>query len=129
MLGYRNTSFNKRVWRKFYKKNRIVKVLQYTAKFDSTDDLPWLKEDMIPVLDRVFPGSKFVYLMRDEDSWLTSLKNWNEKVRGGKLDMDGALEKFRAHREFVMNTSWISRIKSFICRSKTLKDLKSWQNS
>lgn len=60
MLGYRNTSFNQKVWRKYYKNNQIDKVLKYTAKFDSADDLPWLKEDMIPVLDRVFPNSQFI---------------------------------------------------------------------
>ncbi len=67
MLGYRNSSFNKKVWRKYYRNNEIVKILKYTAKFDSADDLPWLKEDMIPILDRVFPNSKFIYLTRDEE--------------------------------------------------------------
>src|SRR5699024_4627029 len=61
-LGFRHSSFSQIVWRKYYQRGKIDKVLKYTAKFESFDDLPWLKEDMIPVLDKHFPGSKFIYL-------------------------------------------------------------------
>lgn len=103
MLGYRNSSFNKTVWRKYYKHNQIVKILKYTAKFDSVDDLPWLKEDMIPILDRVFPNSKFIYLTRDEESWKISLKNWTFKQTGSYPNLEERLEDFRKHRDFVIN--------------------------
>jgi len=102
MLGYRNSSFNKKVWRKYYKKNKIDKVLNYTARFDSFDDLPWLKEDMIPILDREFPNSKFIYLTRDEKSWKQSLHNWTVKISGERPDLEEELEAFREHRAFVL---------------------------
>ena len=103
MLGYRHSTFNQKVWRKHYKNNEIVKILQYAAKFDSLDDLPWLKEDMIPILDRVFPDSKFVYLTRDENLWKKSMYNWTYKMTGEYPDLDEKLEEFRNHREFVLD--------------------------
>lgn len=103
MLGYRNTSFNERVFRKYYKNNDLVKVLQYTARFDSTDDLPWLRVDMIPILDRVFPNSKFIYLTRDEESWKKSLNNWGFNLSGEYPDIERELKNFRNHKAFVFD--------------------------
>lgn len=103
MLGYRNTSFNKKVFREYYKNNRIDKVLDYMARFDSADDLPWLKTDMIPVLDRTFPNSKFIYLIRDEESWKKSLRNWSFNRTGQYPDIDKQLESFRRHKDFVLD--------------------------
>jgi len=103
MLGYRNTSFNKRVFRKYYKNNRIDKVLDYTARFDSADDLPWLKIDMIPILDRTFPNSKFIYLIRDEASWKKSLMDWSYNLKGKYPDIEKELRAFRKHKDFVLN--------------------------
>ena len=102
-LGFFHSSFNRKVWRKYYHNNQMVKLLKYTAKFESFDDLPWLKEDMIPVLDKVFPGSKFIYLTRDEASWKQSMKNWTYKMTGEYPDMEEKLRQFRAHKEFVLN--------------------------
>ncbi len=101
MLGYRHTTFNRRVWREYYKNNEIEKILAYTAKFDSTDDLPWLKEDMIPILDTTFPGSKFIYLERDETSWQRSLYHWTYKKTGVYPELKLKLAEFRRHRRFV----------------------------
>lgn len=101
MLWYRHTSLNKKVWRKYYKNNKIVKVLRYTAKFDSADDLPWLKEDMIPILDKVFPNSKFIYLTRNEESWEKSLYTWTYKVKGQYPDVEKAFKAYKEHEKFV----------------------------
>lgn len=103
LLGYRNSSFNKKVWREYYKKGKIDKVLQYTAKFESFDDLPWLKEDLIPVLDRTFPESKFIYLERDELSWKNSLQKWSFKMTGKQVDVDEAYSNYMHHRNFVLD--------------------------
>lgn len=103
ILGYRNTSFNKKIFRKYYKSNQIDKVLDYMARFDSADDLPWLKEDMIPILDRSFPKSKFIYLIRDEESWKKSLRNWSFNRTGKYPDLEMRLKSFRKHKEFVLN--------------------------
>jgi len=101
LLGYRHSSYNKRLYRQCYKNNKIVKVLQYAAKFDSVDDLPWSKEDMIPILDKVFPDSKFVYLVRDEESWKNSFRRSNI-IKGRYPDVEKRLREYRKHREFVM---------------------------
>ena len=103
MLGYRHSTFDQKVWRKYYKNNEIVKILNYTAKFESLDDLPWLKEDMIPILDRVFPDSKFIYLTRDEESWKKSLYNWTYQLTGKYPNIEERLNDYRKHKEFVLN--------------------------
>jgi hypothetical protein len=100
MLGYNNSSFNKNIFED-YKNGKILNVLKYTAKFDSCDDLPWLKEDMIPILDQVFPGSKFIYLKRNEESWLKSYQNWRLQSFNEHIDPERALEDFRKHKDFV----------------------------
>lgn len=100
-LGFRHSSFNKKVWRNYYANNNIDKILNYTAKFDSFDDLPWLKEDMIPILDDAFPNSKFIYLHREEEDWKQSYQNWRFKLFGETPDMEVALAEFRQHKQFV----------------------------
>jgi hypothetical protein len=103
LLGYRNSSFNKRVWRVYYKQKQIDKIIAYTAKFDSFDDLPWLKEDMIPIMDEKFPNSKFIYLERDEASWKKSYNDWTYNMSGKKPDVDKGWENYLNHRSFVLN--------------------------
>jgi len=101
MLGYRNSSFNKKVWRKYYANKETNKILEYTAKFDSFDDLPWLKEDMIPILDKTFPNSKFIYLTREEEAWKRSYYNWSFKITGKYPDVDQGWMKYKKHEKFV----------------------------
>lgn len=102
MLGYRNSSFNRKVWFQYYANKEINKILKYTSKFESFDDLPWLKEDMIPILDKTFPNSKFVYLTRDERSWKVSYFNWQYKGFGKYPDINKAWDEYKAHQEFVL---------------------------
>lgn len=102
ILGYNNSSFNRRVWRKYYKNKDYNKILNFTAKFDSVDDLPWLKEDMIPVLDKSFPKSKFIYLIRDEESWKKSIYNWTHQETGKYPDIEEKFEEYKSHKEFVL---------------------------
>ncbi len=103
MLGFRNSSFDRNVWRKLYLKGKIDAVLRYTAKFDSCDDLPWLKEDMIPILDSTFPNSKFIYLQRNEESWKKSYYKWRYKKFGEYPDVDEAFKEYKDHEKFVMD--------------------------
>jgi len=102
MLGYRNSSFNKKVWRDYYANHDLISILKYTAKFQSFDDLPWLKEDMIPIMDFAFPNSKFIYLVRDELSWKRSLYNWTFKTIGKYPDVEEAWAAFKRHERFVL---------------------------
>lgn len=101
ILGYKHSSYSDKVWLKYYGNNKIVEILKYTAKFESLDDLPWLKEDMIPILDKVFPNSQFIYLTRDEESWKKSIYHWTYKMTGEYPDVDKCLEEYRVHRNFV----------------------------
>jgi hypothetical protein len=103
MLGYRNTSFNQKIWRKHYNKSsNYYKILRYATKFDSFDDLPWLKEDMITILDGVFPNSKFIYLERDDDKWQESYKRFVFKNSGVYPDLEKGLDSYRKHRKFIL---------------------------
>ncbi|MCH2214250.1 MAG: hypothetical protein MK086_03670 [Flavobacteriales bacterium] len=102
LLGYRNSSFNKKVWRVYYAQKEYSKMIKYASKFESFDDLPWLKEDMIPRLDAAFPNSKFVYLKREEEAWKKSLKNWRMKVFKDLPDVDAAWEDYKTHENFVL---------------------------
>lgn len=103
ILGYKNSSFNKKVWREYYQKNQIDKILNYASKFDSLDDLPWLKEDMIPILDKAFPGSKFIYTYRDETSWKKSIHDWTLKVTQKSIDADAEWLRYQAHEKFIFD--------------------------
>lgn len=106
MLGYRNCSFNEQVYH-FYEAGEIDKVLEYAALYDSFDDRPWFLEDMIPILDKTFPNSKFVYLKREEEAWKKSLNAWMIKVFGEYPsqypNLEEALELYRNHEKFVLN--------------------------
>ena len=103
LLGYNNLSYNEQLFREEYKQEHFLKLLNYASKFDSFDDLPWLREDMIPLLDKVFPNSKFVYLEREEESWKKSYYNWVFKQTGQYPDLEVGLAAYRAHRAFVMD--------------------------
>ena len=103
MLGYDHSTFNRKVWIDYYLKGHLDKVIEYTAKYDSFDDLPWLKEDMIPILDRSFPGSKYIYLERDEISWKKSLARWSKLTFGTSYDVNVKWNEYLLHREFVLN--------------------------
>ena len=100
MLGYDHSSFNHFVWRKLYKKGDIPSVIAYTSKFESFDDLPWLKEDMIPILDESFPNSKWIYLTREEKAWKKSFKRWNSKM-GRNVDENEGWNGYLQHSNFV----------------------------
>ena len=104
ILGYRHSSFDRIVYFEYYKKNlNIEKIIDYTTKFDSFDDMPWSKEDVIPILDQTFPNSKFIYLCRDEESWKTSFYNWEYKKFGRPPDVDKAWSGYQKHQDFVMD--------------------------
>lgn len=100
MLGYDHSSFNHFVWRKLYKNGDIPSVIQYTSKFESFDDLPWLKEDMIPILDESFPNSKWIYLTREKEAWKKSFKRWSSKM-GRNVDESEGWKGYLKHSNFV----------------------------
>lgn len=100
-LGYRHSSFNRRVYRQMYQQGKVRAVLNYTARFESFDDLPWLLEDMIPRLDETFPGSRYIHLLRDEESWKGSMNRWYHKKMGEYPNLEEKVRAYRAHSQFV----------------------------
>lgn len=102
-LGFDHTTFNVSLYRNHYEAGQMDKVLDYVRKFDSFDDLPWYKEDMIPILDKTFPESKFVYLTRTDADWKSSFSRWSEKISGAPVDVEKWFADFIQHRAFVMS--------------------------
>lgn len=103
ILGFNHSSFDRTLFEEYYLKNRnIDKIIYYTSKFESFDDMPWSKIDMIPILDKTFRGSKYVYLKRDENSWKSSMYNWYYKKFGIYPDVESRLREYKEHQEFVM---------------------------
>lgn len=101
MLGYRNLSFNSKIYSHF-KKGEFDTIFDYASKYDSFDDLPWLDQTFIPIIDKKFPNSKFIYLNRDENSWRKSVTEWTE-LRTGVSSGDNVYLSFKAHQKFVLN--------------------------
>lgn len=116
LLGYKHTSFNIYVWRKLYLQGRIDDVIDYVSRFDSADDLPWLKEDMIPKLNERFPNSHWIYLTRDETAWKKSFRDWSLYHHSREVDAEKGWETYLKHERFVKdffkskisNKNWIS---------------------
>ena len=99
-LGFNHTSFNREVL-EAYQAGERVKVLSYMDGFESADDAPWNKIDIIPLLDHAFPNSRFVYLERDEEAWKQSVINWASKMTGREPNIEQYLKDYLAHKEFV----------------------------
>jgi hypothetical protein len=102
LLGYNNSTFNLDIWKK-YKEGDIDHILKYTSKFDSFNDLPWNKEELIPILDKTFPSSKFIYSERNEESWKRSFDEWNA-LRSNRYsnNSEEAFERYLSHKKFVI---------------------------
>lgn len=102
-MGYNHASYDDALYRKFYLKKDTQKLIEYARFYDSFDDKPWIHEDMIPILDREFPASKFIYSARKEESWLESFNRWMFQKTGSYPDLIESLTAFQSHRTFVQN--------------------------
>lgn len=102
ILGFKHSSFVTNTW-EAYRNGNMEEVFKFTALFESFDDLPWLLIDVIPQIDQKFPGSKFIYLEREEEDWMRSFESWSNKMGRDPGDMQVRLNAFRQHREFVMD--------------------------
>ncbi len=74
-LGYTVAGYNE--FRKFAGRDSVTydELLDHainvmTHEFDSCQDTPW--SIMYKDLDRAFPGSKFIHVIRDSDAWINS---------------------------------------------------------
>ena len=101
-LGFRHASWDPEVWR-WYNDGELERVLEYARGFDSFDDLPWNKVELLASLDEAFPNSKFVLLDRDPAAWYRSSSEHNRR-RGQKVQRrGGAMRWFRRRSRRIRN--------------------------
>lgn len=101
-LGFSHLSFNRKYWRKYYAKKQYNKLLKIAAHFDSFNDLPWLKEDVFPLMDKTFPNSKFIFIEREEEPWKKSIYHWTFKTFGYYPNVEEKVIEYKRHRNFVL---------------------------
>ena len=53
---------------------RVDDCLEFAARFDSFDDRPWSDPRLVAAFADRFPGSRYVLLERDVDSWIGSYR-------------------------------------------------------
>jgi len=89
-------------------------IRKYVSRFDALEDTPWymIYED----LDRLFPGSKFILTLRDEESWYKSVCSHIRDLRSAhhewiygkgkglpKDDKANALKIYNTHNNNVLD--------------------------
>jgi uncharacterized protein YdaL len=74
IVGLRHKSWDPKLLEDFYE-GRLADIFDTINKFDSFDDLPWSHPYLFPILAKKYKGSKFILTIRDQDSWITSVKN------------------------------------------------------
>jgi hypothetical protein len=90
--------------------NDSTPAIAEAAKYDAFQDLPWAF--LYQELDRAFPGSKFILLIRDENSWLQSMlshfghtetlmRRWAYGKPSPFENEEAYLERFRRHYQEV----------------------------
>ena len=78
-LGFRHFRWDPDVWN-WYRSGRTDKVLRLARHWESFDDLPWNKIGFLETLDRESPGSRYVLLEREPESWLKSMSRFAERM-------------------------------------------------
>ena len=72
-LGYNHCSWHPEAHRMFKLNDDFQVLVPYIDKYDSFDDGPWHDCDF-ENLDLYYPGSKFIILERDNESWIRSME-------------------------------------------------------
>ena len=81
ILGFRHKGVSKIITKKFYKSepydyNILFEVID---RYGAFQDSPWHNCDY-KILDKRYPGSKFILLERDDESWIRSLEYWSSPI-------------------------------------------------
>ncbi len=64
----------------FYYERKFDALIEYCKKYEAFQDLPFSAPGTYKVLDKAFPGSKFVLTVRDSsEQWYSSLLRFNSK--------------------------------------------------
>ena len=108
ILGYKHCTWDPIVW-DWYKRGKIQTILRHVKYFDSFDDLPWSVFDLMQIIDKTFPDSKFVLMERDPDDWIISFEKF--KIRMGNSNFTEEYKKLRIEKFIERN----NRIKTYFC--------------
>lgn len=101
-LGFKHQSFDVDIWRKWYGKGDIHKIINHAKYFDSFDDLPWNKTEILERFDSEFPNSKFILLERDSEQWFNSLIRWRKtKGKDTALDKDSEIKYYEERNQYI----------------------------
>lgn len=72
ILGFRNKGYTPDIHREVVQEGRLERALRVIEQFDAFHDGPWHNMDP-QILDRRFPGSRFVILERNDEDWYESM--------------------------------------------------------
>jgi hypothetical protein len=111
ILGYRVKDTTPRALIPILRGN-YRKILRILRNYDAMEDTPWFY--IYRELDQMFPGSRFILTIRDEESWYTSVSRHIGDLRAAhhewiygegkglpKDDKDHAIKVYRRHNEEV----------------------------
>jgi hypothetical protein len=74
LLGLKHTSWNPDLHYQACNQ-KYDEILETAKEYEAFDDAPWHSSDVYKLMDSHFPGSKFILLERDIDSWVESYLN------------------------------------------------------
>jgi hypothetical protein len=76
ILGFNHRGCSHILNNKFKKERDYNMLFNVIDKYDAFQDVPWHSID-VQILDKKYPGSKFILLERDDESWIRSLEYWS----------------------------------------------------
>ena len=130
ILGFRHKGVSKIISKKFYKS----KPYDYNILFEVIDrygafqDTPWHKCDY-KILDKRYPGSKFILLERDDKSWIRSLEYWSSPILNedwetwlDEYDRNTIDERWKIDRDNLIKEKLDSKKLHYSERKKYFKD-------
>lgn len=99
-LGFVHQSYSG-LYRNLFLEGRSDILIDLARAYDSFDNLPWNRIELLPMLDEGFPGSTFFLLERDTDDWLESARRMTVK-HGRAFDQEeGRARYFESRNAYV----------------------------
>ena len=99
---------------------------EFVQQYDVFQDMPFSQEDWFIVADTLFPNSKFILTVRDEDSWYKSYINFHKD----KLSFDTVDENFFKNNNTYLYEGYIYKvIQRQIAVSKDYKLEYDWSQA
>jgi hypothetical protein len=116
ILGFNHRGCNHVLNNKFNKERDYNMLFNVIDKYDAFQDVPWQSID-VQILDKKYPGSKFILLERDDESWIRSLEYWSSPALN--KDWEEWIEPDRA----LVDERWV------IDRDNLIKEHLEWKYS